>query len=219
MKKLLLVFTLVTVSFSSAQELSYGFKAGLNVASLAGDLDDLDPRLGLHAGVFAEFRLSEKFSIQSELLFSQQGAKESYFDQGSFDGFSYREQEDITYIFNYINIPVLAKVYLTDKFSIEAGPQISLLMNARLKYDYYYEEQFNGTVIGSESESGTESIKDEVKALDFGFNFGFGYDINPHFLIQTRYALGLSNIVKVSDFDEDFSIKNGVFQISIGYRF
>lgn len=220
MKKLLLAIALVSVSFSYAQEVSYGVKAGLNVASLTGDLEDMDPRLGFHAGVFAEIRLSEKFSLQPELLFSQQGAKESYFDQGSFDGFSYVEKDDTTFMLNYINIPILAKIYLTDKFSFEAGPQISLLMSARYKYNYMAEAYFNGELIESEYESGSESIKDEIKNLDFGLNLGFSYAINSNFSVQTRYVFGLSNIVKESDFDDDdFSIKNGVFQFSIGYKF
>ena len=64
-------------------------------------------------GMFAEFKVSNKFSIQPELLYSRQGAK-----VGSKK-------------LNYINVPVLVKFYPINKFSIEAGPQVGYLLSIK----------------------------------------------------------------------------------------
>ena len=187
MKKLLLtaVFAVITIVSINAQE--FGAKAGVNFASLNGD-EDFDGRTSFFVGGAVEFEISESFSLQPELLYSSQGAKSSFSDEG-----------DLTIKLDYLNIPIMAKYYVTEGLSIEAGPQVGFLLSAKAEFD-----------------SDSEDIKDELNSVDFGLNFGLGYKLDSGLNFGARYNLGLSNI---PDSDGGGDLKNGVFQISVGYFF
>ncbi|CAM3756983.1 porin family protein [Flavobacterium gelidilacus] len=213
MKKLLFaavaVFTLANVN---AQDMNFGAKAGLNVTTLTGDVEDANSLIGAHVGVFAEFKISDKFSFQPELLFSMQGAKEKYSGTETFGGNTYSYTEEAKLKLSYINIPLMAKYYVAEKFSLEAGPQIGFLISAN--GDYEYSETLNGT---TSSESTSEDVKDSFKGVDFGLNFGFGYDFTEKLSLGARYNLGLGDINDVDG--SDAKINNAGFQVSVGYKF
>ncbi|PZX92907.1 PorT family protein [Flavobacterium aquariorum] len=181
MKKILLsAIAVLAFGFTNAQGVKFGVKAALNVATLTGDVEDASSLVGFQVGGFAEIKVSEKFAVQPELMFSTQGA--------SFDGFDSK--------LNYLNIPVMAKFYVAKSFSLEAGPQIGFLLSAK--------------------EDG-EDFKDFASSTDFGLNLGAGYDFTENLSAGLRYNIGLSN---VSDFPGDSSsIKNGVFSVSLAYKF
>lgn len=121
MKKLFLV-TAIAVSVLSnvnAQDIKFGAKAGLNFAFITGDnTEDLKPNTDFHFGVMAEFKISDKFSLQPELIYSGQGADINIESEGS-----------IT--LNYLNLPLIGKYYFTEKLSLEAGPQIGYLLSTK----------------------------------------------------------------------------------------
>ena len=56
--------------------MTFGALAGLNFASLDITDSSIDGRTSFHLGITAEFEMSDTFSIQSELLYSAQGATE-----------------------------------------------------------------------------------------------------------------------------------------------
>jgi opacity protein-like surface antigen len=198
MKKIMLTAAAVMAfAFSNAQETKFGVKAGVNLHTLTGDVEDQSSKIGFQAGAFAEFKLSDKFAIQPELLYSTQGTK---FEEGD---------DEIKYNLSYLNIPVMAKYYVAEKFSLEAGPQIGFLLSAKGKYDF---------VEDGVSVSGDEDIKDSFESIDFGLNFGAGYDFTENLSAGLRYNLGLSNIAKTED-GNDSKVKNGVFSLSVGYKF
>ena len=188
MKKVLLIACVALFGFTAnSQGVKLGAKAGVNIASLNGDdVDDLDGRTSFHIGAAAEISISEKFSVQPELLYSAQGAKES------FDG------DEIKLNVDYLNIPVLAKFYVAEGFSVEAGPQVGLLLSAKAKF-------------GDEE----EDLKDDLKGIDFGANLGLGYKLESGLNFSAKYILGLANI---SD-DSDDEVKNSIIQVSVGYFF
>ncbi|WP_178984997.1 porin family protein [Winogradskyella helgolandensis] len=195
MKKLFLCAALAAFAFTNvnAQEVTFGAKAGLNLASISGDdTDDLDGRTAFHIGAVAEISISEKFSVQPELLYSIQGA--------AFKEDGYEE----TLKYDYLNLPIMAKYYVAEGFSVEAGPQVGFLLSSK------YEAEFDG-----ESE---EADNDDASSIDFGLNFGLGYKMDSGLNFGVRYNLGLSNMYD-GEFSDDFSIKNNVLQVSVGYFF
>jgi len=189
MKKLLFVLLIVSIcNMAVSQEISFGVKGGVNFASLTGDTSGLESRTAFHFGIVSEFTISEKFSIQPELLYSAQGTK--------------ADDEELK--LNYLNIPVLAKYYLAEGLSLEAGPQIGLLLSAKTEFD------------GADE----EDIEDLFRDIDFGVNFGLGYKLDNGLNFSARYYLGIANVYDwIGDFIDDIEIRNGVFQISIGYLF
>lgn len=104
----------------NAQEVKLGAKIGMNVSSVNGNQDNLDSKTGFVLGVTAEIPLTEKFSLQPELLYSQQGAK---------------SRDVFIYDLNYITLPFMAKYYIAKGFSLEAGPQFSFLVKDELISD------------------------------------------------------------------------------------
>ncbi|HLV14534.1 MAG TPA: porin family protein [Xanthomarina sp.] len=202
MKKLLLFTAIAAFAFSTAhsQEIRFGVKAGANFANMSVKPDDgisLDGRTSFHIGGLVEIPISEKFSVQPELLYSSVGAK--YKDNDPFFG-----DMELTYKLSYISIPVMAKYYVVDGLALEAGPQFGFLASAKGEVE-----------IGGESAS--EDIKDQFKSLDIGLGIGASYRLDMGVFFGARYALGLSNIA--DDTDDDVKVKNNVLQISVGYTF
>ena len=203
-------FLLFSMTAINAQDVKFGAKAGVNFASIMGDeTEDVNTRTSLHFGVVSEIPISEKFSFQPELMYSAQGAK--YEDSYTEDGFTVKEE--LTGKLDYLNIPLMAKFYVADGFSLEAGPQIGFLLSAKADYE------FSASGGGEDySESDSIDLKDETKSIDFGANFGVGYKMESGLNFGIRYNLGLSNI-NDGEGSDDFKNQNGVFQISVGYFF
>lgn len=212
MKKLCLVALAAIFSLTAvnAQDVKYGPKLGLNLASLNGDdADELDGRTSFNVGGAVEIPISEKFSFQPEFLYSAQGAKfeETFVEQGiSVD-------TETTIRLDYINVPLMAKYYVAEGFSLEVGPQIGILLTSEAEVEA--SAVVNGETV---SASETQDLKDDTNGIDFGVNLGLGYTLENGLNFGARYNLGLSN---VNDFEgsDDIKTTNGVFQISVGYFF
>lgn len=210
MKKIILsVAAMLTFGFVNAQEVEFGVKGGVNIATITGDVEDASAKIGFHIGGFAEIKISEKFSFQPEILFSTQGAKAEtkYTEQG----FAVEASEKINLA--YLNIPLIAKLYVAEGFSLEAGPQIGFLMSAKDKAEY----KVSG--MGQTIEESEEiDIKSNSNSVDFGLNFGLGYKFTENLSAGARYNLGLNDINKKEEGVSE-SVKNSVIQVSIGYSF
>ncbi|ESU26958.1 hypothetical protein FLJC2902T_22980 [Flavobacterium limnosediminis JC2902] len=204
MKKVILtVATVFAFGFANAQDkqMSFGVKGGLNVATLTGDVENVKSLVGAHIGGFMEYKLNDKFAIQPELLFSMQGAKSEFTFSDGFDTYNVES----TVKLNYLNLPIMAKYYATEKLAIEAGPQVGFLLSAK------NEAEVSG--FGSEE----VDIKDETNSIDFGLNLGLGYDFTENISAGARYNFGLSNIDDSEGSDD--TVNNGVFSVSVGYKF
>lgn len=181
------------------QQVKFGPKAGVNLANLSG-MDDTDMKIGFHVGAVAEIKFNDKFSLQPELLYSAQGTKIDMSMDIPMIGkleFEYKTNLD------YINIPIMAKYYFVEGFSVEAGPQVSFLIKAEEKAK-------------SDGESETLDIKDGLNSIDFGLGFGLAYDLPQGLFINARYNLGLTDIVKDNNGD---AVKNSVIQVGVGFKF
>ena len=178
MKKIILTVAAVfAFGVASAQDMNFGAKAGINMSNLTGDAET-DAKIGFQVGAFAEFKISEKFAIQPEVMYSALGAKD--------------DADNLN--MNFIVIPVMAKYFVSEKFSLEAGPQVALLMSA--KY-------------------GDVDVKDAFKSTDFGLNLGAGYDVSEKMNVGLRYSMGMSNISE----DDTFDIKTSNIALTLGYKF
>lgn len=187
MKKILLVSALALFGAVNAQQVRFGLKAGMNVSTFTGDVENAKSLVGFQAGVFAQIPISGQFTFQPEALYSGQGAKAKE------DGFSNK------WTANYINIPLMVKYNIAEKFNVEAGPQVGFLVSSKLKD-------------GGES----MDVKDHMKSVDFTINVGAAYDITSDVFVGVRYGAGVSSIIKDS---EDGKARNSVFQLSVGYKF
>lgn len=128
-KTILITVLLLAVSVNmQAQLLRLGVKAGLNYANQTGseiiinnsNYDSTSAITSYHAGLIAEIKLIDSFSIQPELLYSTQGA-------------TYKNAvEEFKNELGYLSIPVLAKINFNKVISLELGPQASFLLSEKI---------------------------------------------------------------------------------------
>lgn len=105
-----------------AQDFQFGAKAGVNFANVTGDdVEDASSRTGFHLGAVAHIGISDRFGIQPELIYSQQGSKDDEFD--------------VTLKIDYLNLPVLADITVAEGFSLQVGPQFGFNINSEAEDD------------------------------------------------------------------------------------
>lgn len=194
MKKIAVVAFLMALSVAGYSQVQFalGVKAGPNFAKIDTKADPGETyksRTGFHGGAFALFKLT-KIGIQPEILFSQQGSRVE-FNGG-----------DLEANYNYINIPIILKLYLAAGLNLQAGPQVGFVSKAEVI------ETVNGV-------STTTDVKDFVKGNDVSLALGAGWDLPFGLTLDARYNLGLS---KVNDSSNSEKAKNQVFQVSVGFK-
>lgn len=207
MKKLVVLAAIAVMSVSAmnAQEVRLGAKGGVNFATFNGDnLGDIKSRTGFHIGGLVEIPISERFSVQPEILYSAQGAE--YRDRGTELGVNYDYK--VTEKLDYISVPVMAKFYVVDGLAIEAGPQVSFLTSSKGEYE--------GTA-GNISVSGDSDLED-VSKIDFSLGAGASYRLPMGLFFGARYNFGLTNVNDGDNADNN-KIHNNVLQLSAGYSF
>lgn len=190
MKKILLMAVVMLASVASYAQQAVGTftlqpKIGMNVASLT-KCDGCDPRIGLAAGVEAEYQATDIFSVSAGLIYSMQGNKAKE------DGVT------LTTKLDYINIPILANVYVTKGLAVKLGVQPAFNVSDKQKLS-------GGKASVEAEEVGAESF-------DFSIPVGLSYEFN-NVVIDARYNFGVTNIADGGD------SKNSVFQFTLGYKF
>jgi opacity protein-like surface antigen len=126
MKKLLFIAVIAILSSlnvsaqetpSSTKETSYGVTAGFHITDINFSMDGPDltvvDDLGFFIGLFAEFPLSEKFSIQPEFHYSIVSD----------------ESLAVSPTFQNLILPVFLKYYITEKFNVMSGLQFDYVMH------------------------------------------------------------------------------------------
>ena len=144
-----------------------GIKGGYNLAAVSFDGDGAtEQRHGFHIGVYGESFISESFSVQPELMYSQQGYQITN-SSGTF-----------TQKLDYINLPLMLKAYPSKNFFLEAGPQIGLAVS--------HKEEYDGLFSGSQQY--------DPNNFDWGMNFGGGFKTDSGISLGVRYHLGLGDL-------------------------
>jgi hypothetical protein len=186
MKKILVLAVITVLGFTNAnaQKIKFGAKAGINITNITGNnTSSLEAVSAFNFGLVTEIPIAKKFSFQPELMFSGQG-------------YSFEGRDGNLVSLSYLNVPLMAKYYVTKGLSLEAGPQIGYLLSAK---------------------NASTNVKDAFKKVDFAANLGIGYKLENGLNFGARYNFGLSNINNVSGDSNKF--RNTVFQISVGYFF
>lgn len=102
---------------------------------------------GFYIGVAAtDIELSDKFKLQPEAKFIM--------------------VEDL----NQINVPILVKYNVAEKFNLYSRPSLGLLLDA----------------------------PDGIKSFNFGANIGASYDLSEKLFLNVRYDIGLADLSEFS---------------------
>lgn len=182
--KLLAVIAIAGLSFTSAKaqsnssEAQFGIKGGVNFSNIyAEDVDDNNVLTSFNAGVYGSYPISDMLAIQTEILYSRKGAELKYdnaFTSGS-----------TKFKLNYIEVPVLLKVNVTENFSVHAGPYFAYLIDA----------QVENNAKGQAFDFKDNYSNDDFNKFDAGLSAGVGFDFDK-FGLGARYNYGLSTIGK-----------------------
>ena len=207
MKKILIAaIALFIGSGAFAQDVRVGIKAGANLSTVTNTDYPAKMKFGFHVGGFLDFKFNERFSLQPELLYSAQGVNVE-FTTVEYDDNDNGHNVNIfsSTSFDYVNVPVLLKINITEGFSAEIGPQIGFLIGATQK------GKKDGVLVHS------ESLKKYCNTIDITALAGLSYTFAKNFVVSARYGLGLTKIYKEDDGADN--VKNSVIQLSVGYKF
>ena len=193
MKKLIMMAALVLVSLNaSAQGLFLKPMAGGTVTTLTGDVDkDLKMKIGFAAGAELGYQFNNFFALTAGAIYTQQGGKISIEGTEDTDGKKYN------YSLDYLNVPIMANVYVAPGLALKAGAQFGFLMRAKI---------------------GDDDFKDAYEKSDFSIPMGLSYEMDEA-VIDLRYNLGISNIIKngIADINNQ-KVRNSVIMLTIGYK-
>ena len=164
---------------------------------------------GALIGAEFEYQVAQPFSLAAGLNFAMQGCQWADFEVKKGD--DYAKVKDLKMELTYLNLPIVANVYLFKGFAIKTGVQLGFLLNAKYKAT-------NEVKVGelNHKDDISQDIKDGCKKLDVSIPIGISYQVPTiPIYIDGRYNLGLTNINK----DGDVNYKNQVFQLTVGYKF
>ena len=249
------LFSILALLFfnANAQDVSLGVRGGISIPNLTGGGSSSEnplntgysSRLGLDAGVFAEFKISGLFSLQPMLEYSAQGGKKDGLQAFPTPPqlapvFQAQEQTPPTYLYdnanstakiNYLMLPILAKFGWNFKSSplriyVDAGPFLGYLVSATQVISnsggYYLDPQgteplqFPGAP--SNINSSTD-IKDQLHEFNFGIegNVGLAYKFKKSSIfIEGGGNYGFLNIQKGTANGKN---NIGAGTASVGYSF
>lgn len=187
--KIVFIFSVILNTNAQTNKSNAGLKGGYNLAAVSFDGEtETRQRHSFHIGFYGESFLSESVALQIELLYSQQGY-ELQDNGGTF-----------TQKLDYVNLPLMLKLYPVDAFFLEAGPQVGLAVS--------HKEEFDSSFGLFDT-----SREFEPQNFDWGMNFGAGFKTESGVSLGVRYHLGKGSI-----YDEG-NPKNRVWQFSIGFDF
>ena len=162
-------------------------KVGLSIADYT-DVDDSKTRAGVVAGAELEYHVSPMFGLSAGLLYSMQGCK---YDE---------DKATVTLKNDYINIPVLANVYVAPGLALKAGLQPGFKVSSKAK------AKVGGTSVS------TDIDDDTFKSFDLSVPVGISYEY-MNICLDARYNIGVTKVMDGTD------SKNSVFQVTLGYKF
>ncbi|MEI6947613.1 porin family protein [Paraflavisolibacter sp. H34] len=166
-----------------------GVKGGLNLSSIKGLGASSSSKAGLHLGLLSHLHIAPEWSLQPEVMYSNQGA--TYKSGG----------EEHNLALHYINIPIQLQYMFNNGFRLQTGPQLGLLVDVTDKVD-------------GEDQT-THLTSDYFKVPDVSWTFGTSYLTYSGFGLDARYNLGLS---KINDKGTG-TLKNSVWQFGVFYLF
>ena len=139
--------------------------SGANLTGLEGDL-----KVGFVAGAEFEYQATDIFSLSLGALYSMQGAKfgGGKIDFGSLGSMSVKSAK---LNLNYINVPILANVYVVPGLAVKLGLQPGFCV---------------------------DKDDNNAKTVDLSIPVGLSYEIS-NFVIDGRYNFGVTKVLKSVD--------------------
>ncbi len=230
MKRLLITLTVIALSascFAQGKEghLSIIPRIGVDLAKITNgeyfvaesnsDFKvDANIRPAFACGIDAEYMLNSHFALNAGVYYTQQGAKFDDYSIENEDKTGYGVHNNILKL-DYISMPLMAREFITDNFSVSIGLQPSLLVNTCRVWE---EQAFVVGEEGARDYKKAEEIETDFSNLTQKFVLHMPVSISyefQHVIIDARYVYGLTRSFK-SSFGKS---NNSMLMFTVGYRF
>ncbi len=176
-------------------------KVGFELTSISGDGSKFKP--GFTAGLEGQYQINNWFGLSAGVHYAMGGCK--------------IKDVDSKFNMNYVNIPVMAKFYVTKGLSLNAGLQLGFMTSAKLA---------NVQLLGGKSDV---DIKDLCNKTDFSIPLSIAYEFTNGLSFEARYNAGVTNVFKDDVVNAALDVvggtkrwddnKNEMFMITVGYKF
>lgn len=246
-KSIVTAVLLMTVVSALAQSAKGTFtvqpQVGATVATIAnmekyrlnGSSQPLDVfvNAGLFFGVEFAYQLYDVVNIAVGINWSQQGVAWETYDLYNnatyvpYDGIAsqlFSTDVDVKNLrvrdkveLGYLNLPVVASVYLYKGLAVKAGVQLGYLTNATERTRFMGDGLDFGRDMNFDVDL-SRSVYEDCRKFDISVPIGISYELKVPVVIDARYNIGLTKVNKESiEGEKDW--KNGVFRITVGYKF
>lgn len=186
-KAILIAIMAFTFFNVHAQGFKFGIKGGADMHKLSGSSFKDEFTFGYHLGLFADIKLGSKLGIQPEVYFSQVNVDTS----SQFSSvYQFNNVKDVK--LSYLNIPVLLNYYANSVITLQAGPQVGVMID--------------------KNKNLLNNGKDAFKTGDFSMVAGLQLKFSK-IRLYGRYVVGLNNI---NDIDNRDKWKNQTIHLGLG---
>lgn len=205
MKKHLLSTLIAMVAMTATAQKEVGTatiypKIGVNFSTISNDVvlfDDggtaqalgTDFKVGFTIGAEYQHQLYKGFAASAGLFYSMQGTS---YDVSKLDANEY-DLGGMKQTLHYINIPIMAVLYVARNLSLKAGVQGGYLLGARM--------------------DGTDNVA-TFKRFDFSIPIGVAYEYKS-LIVDLRYCHGISKLCKYTNEGDG----NRNITVTVGYGF
>lgn len=198
MKKIMMIAAMMVATVAAKAQFEPGTfsfqpKVGFNLSSITAD--DTKYKPGFAVGLEGQYQMNNWFGLSAAVMYQQQGTKVKNID-------------DLKWNIDYVNIPLMAKFYVTKGLSLNVGLQPGFMVKSKLKVD-----------------DADLDVKDACNKFDLSVPLSIAYELPMGLTFEARYTYGVTNVGKDafdgknSTYDKLYKNKNDVFQITVGYKF
>ena len=210
-----------TPASNNSSDVRFGFRAGLNLSDVQGDavntftsLAGYAPngtitrqmRPGFYAGLYATLPIGPSFAIEPGISYSEKGTVlQGKVPVPALDFLNTKLTS--TARLAYIDVPVLAKVFITPGFYVYAGPQASFLISGKARVE--------AGALGFSAFKQDFDISNQLRKVDFAAVAGLGYQFENGLGLSAGYDYGLTSL----DTNNRFNAQNRVIKVGLNYSF
>lgn len=202
MKKTLLTLLLGLLAVTVYSQARFDIHGGMSMANITNS--EADMKVGYTVGLGMDYAINDMWSFQSGLNFTSKGCKES------------EEGVDVKMNPVYLDIPLLAAVKMNitegNRFVINFGPYVGFGLGGKMTVET------NGAEVGTKLfKKVGNSDEAMMNRCAVGLQYGIGFELDDHYLINLTGQYGFTNMIKDSFVNENN--KNLAFLLTVGYRF
>lgn len=205
MKKIVLLAATAAIAQTGFSQISIDPEVGVNFANTrskigSGDAVTGDSKTAFSGGIGVNIGLGGDFYLRPGVYYQGLGSKGDIWGLVNTDMSLHYLRVPVNVGYNYTISKSAGSIFA------EVGPYIGYAIAGQTK------TEVGGLKVKSDIDFGSDNS--EMNPLDFGVNFGLGYESPWGVYVKGGYGLGLASMSNV----DDMKFTNNNFNISLGYR-